>query len=59
VTEQTEQTLKSFTVTCKTKKCDNGEIPIEIQTYDDEPVVICGVCGKKISDITATPEPKE
>jgi tRNA A22 N-methylase len=59
MSEQTEQTLQSFTVTCKTKKCDNAEIAIDIQSSDADPIVICGVCAKKISDIIATPEPKE
>jgi hypothetical protein len=51
--------MKLFTVTCQTKKCENGEIPIVVESDDETPYVICGACSKKISDITATPEPKE
>lgn len=43
--------MLKFIVTCKTAKCDNGNIPIEIEVEDAEPIVICGVCSKKISDI--------
>ena len=55
--ENTETSLK-FLVTCTTKKCENGEIPIEIESTEAEPIVICGVCTKKISDITPVAEPK-
>lgn len=43
--------MNQFTVTCKTAKCDNGGIPIDIEVEDTEPIVICGVCSKKITDI--------
>ena len=57
VIDETLPILK-FSVTCHTKKCENGEIVIDIQTRESEPVVICGVCSKKITDITAVAEPK-
>lgn len=50
--------ILNFTVACHTKKCENAEIEIDIATRDTEPVVICGVCGKKISDIKPVAEPK-
>jgi hypothetical protein len=50
--------ILNFTVACHTKKCDNAEIEIDIATTDAEPVVICGVCAKKISDIKPVAEPK-
>jgi hypothetical protein len=50
--------ILNFTVTCHTKKCDNSEIEIDIATTEAEPFVICGVCGKKISDIKPVAEPK-
>jgi hypothetical protein len=52
------ETNLKFAVTCTTKKCENADISIEIESTDAEPFVICGVCGKKISDIKAVAEPK-
>ena len=43
--------MLNFTVTCKTDKCDNGNIAIEIESEDEQPIVVCGVCSQSITDI--------
>jgi hypothetical protein len=43
--------LFNYLATCKTAKCENGNIPIEVTTIENG-LILCGVCGKKITDIT-------
>jgi len=46
-----------LTVTCKTDKCENSNIGIELE--DPEATVICGPCGQEITDKVETkPKPK-
>lgn len=56
--ETTEPTLNTFTVTCHTKNCENGEVAIEVVSIDTAPVVICGACMKKITDVVSVPVSK-
>jgi hypothetical protein len=41
---------------CSTEGCENSNIGIEIQTVKENPMVICGVCGKTTS-LVVLPEP--
>ena len=38
-------------VICHTEGCSNSGVPIEMTTSDDA-VMVCGVCGTQITDIT-------
>lgn len=46
--------MPTFTVTCHTEGCANGGIPISLEYDPASPpqAVVCGVCGKPITDIT-------
>jgi hypothetical protein len=44
--------LTTFTVTCHTAGCGNGEQPIEVLAPGTDPLVICGVCSEPITDVT-------
>lgn len=48
-----------FNVVCKTEKCGNENIVIEVPHPNNPPYVICGVCSKDIVDITFIREEKE
>lgn len=41
----------NFDVTCHTEGCENENIVIDIQTPEEQPIVICGPCGIEITDI--------
>ena len=49
----TTQPILKFNVTCHTENCENAEIGIEIPSYDEQPIVICGPCAQPITDIVA------
>ena len=40
-----------FDATCHTENCGNAEATISIDAIADEPNVVCGVCGNKITDV--------
>lgn len=48
-----------FNVICHTEGCENAEIVIEIPSYDEVPVVVCGPCLKPITDVKPKPTPKK
>lgn len=43
--------MAMFAVTCRTVKCENFEIAIEIETVKNNPFVVCGPCGQRIEDV--------
>lgn len=42
----------TFTVTCHTVDCGNGQQAIEVLAPETDPLVICGVCSEPITDVT-------
>lgn len=48
-----------FNVACHTEGCENAEIVIEIPSYDEVPIVICGACSNSITDVKPKPTPKK
>lgn len=45
-----ELTTFPVLVTCHTEGCGNAEIAIELELYDVNMKVVCGVCSKVIND---------
>lgn len=41
-----------YKVTCETPGCGNAGQEIEITAPGTDPVVMCGVCGQLITDVT-------
>ena len=48
-----EFTLSDFLATCETSNCENKSIAIEVKVLAEEPNVICGACGIKITQVTS------
>lgn len=42
--------MKEYIVKCETENCGNKNIEIKV-SFEDNVVVICGVCSKEITDI--------
>lgn len=41
-----------FDVVCHTADCGNSEQSIQVLAIQPDPLVICGVCGQLITDVT-------
>ena len=44
--------LHKYVVVCHTSGCENDNLPIEIESEDTPPIVVCGACGIEVTDIT-------
>lgn len=49
----TPQPEGDVTAVCRTSGCTNANIPLRVPVMDlDTPYVVCGVCGKRVNDLT-------
>jgi hypothetical protein len=48
---ENEIIYSEYNVTCRTENCGNSGFTIEVSAPDENPVVVCGVCANKITEV--------
>jgi hypothetical protein len=56
--EPDELATAPYVVTCETSGCGNEGHPIPITAPEDNPYVVCGVCGNQITNVEREAEPR-
>jgi hypothetical protein len=49
---ENEIIYNEYNVTCRTENCGNSGFTIEVIAPAESPIIICGVCSIKITDVS-------
>jgi hypothetical protein len=49
---ENEILYSEYIVTCETENCGNSGFTIEVKAPADNPIIICGICSARITDVS-------